>query len=135
MKSRFEGGCLCGEVRYKASTEPVLTVHCCCKDCQKIGGTAHATHSVVPAEAFQIMGKTKIYEKIADSGNLIVRRFCPLCGSALYHTRQGLEGQVVIRTSTLDEPENLTPEKVIYVSSAVSWDCFNPDLPKFEYMS
>ena len=112
-----------------------MTVHCCCKDCRKIGGTGHATHSVVPEHAFEWSGPLTEYEKIADSGNRINRRFCPNCGSAIFHTREGLDGMVVIRASSLDDPEIVVPEKVLYLSSAVSWDKLDPSLPTFDEMS
>ena len=131
----FEGGCLCGSVRYISTTMPSSTVHCCCKDCQKLSGTTHSTHSVIPEAAFKVDGETSIFEKIADSGNLILRRFCPNCGSPLYHTREGLKDKVVIRTSSMDDPEKAKPDKIAYEGSAVSWAYFDPTLPRFKMMS
>lgn len=131
----FEGGCLCEAVRYSSVAEPLTTVHCCCRDCRKIGGTGHATHTVVPDTAFNLTGNVTRYSRTADSGNQIDRYFCPKCGSAIYHTRDGLEGLVVIRTSSMDDPEKAEPERVIYTSSAVSWDYIDPALPAFENMS
>lgn len=135
MEIAFEGGCLCEAVRYTSSVEPITTVHCCCRDCRKIGGTGHATHSVIPIEAFSLTGEVSEFTKTADSGNRISRYFCPLCGSAIYHTRDGMEGLVVLRTSSLDEPELARPDRIIYTSSAVSWDHLDPELPSFEKMS
>jgi len=114
---------------------PLVTVHCCCADCRKLGGTGHATHSVIPEEAFDYTGDVSEYDKVADSGNRINRRFCPHCGSAIFHTRDGMEGLIVLRTSSMDTPELATPERVIYTSSAVSWDYIDPKLPAFEKMS
>lgn len=131
----FEGGCLCGEARYVCRSAPIITVHCCCTDCRKIGGTGHATHTVVPENSFECTGSLTENEKVADSGNQIKRRFCPKCGSAVFHTREGLEGMVVIRASSLDDPEIVVPEKVLYLSSAVSWDKLDPSLPTFDQMS
>lgn len=135
MTVKFEGGCLCGSVRYVSMAMPSVTVHCCCKDCQKLSGTAHSTQSVIPEDAFNVNGETSIFEKIADSGNLVVRRFCPNCGSPIYHTREGLKGKVVLRTSSLDDPEMVKPDKMAYERSAVSWDYIDPTLPRFNEMS
>jgi len=131
----FEGGCLCGKVRYRSEAGPLATVHCYCTDCRRIGGTGHATHTVVPEDAFHLVGKVSEYQRTADSGNQINRRFCPQCGSAIFHTRDGMEGKVVIRTSSLDDPEIAKPDRAIYVSSAISWDHVDPDLPSFEKMT
>lgn len=125
----FTGGCLCGNVRYRCDVEPLATVHCYCSDCRRIGGTGHATHTVIPETAFSITGVVTEYVRKADSGNIINRRFCPQCGSAVYHTRQGLAGKIVVRTSSLDDPELAHPDRAIYVDSAVSWDYVDPGLP------
>ncbi|WP_082035042.1 MULTISPECIES: GFA family protein [Phaeobacter] len=123
------GGCLCGKVRYSSASNPLATVQCYCSDCRRIGGTGHATHTVIPFDAFLLEGAVAEYTKLADSGNRITRRFCPVCGSAIYHTRDGLEGLVVLRTSSLDDPELAPPDRAIYVDSALSWDYVDPDLP------
>lgn len=135
MTVSFEGGCLCGKIRYKSSAMPVATGHCCCSDCRRIGGTGHATHSVIPNEAFSCSGELAEYEHIADSGNHIIRRFCPICASAIFHTRDGLEGMTVIRTSSMDDPELAKPDRVIYTDSAISWDYIDPELPSFGKMT
>lgn len=134
-KKGFNGGCLCGKVRYRSESDPLATVHCYCSDCRRIGGTGHATHTVVPEDAFHLTGRLSEYERTADSGNQINRRFCTHCGSAIFHTREGLEGKVVIRTSSLDDPEIARPDRSIYVGSAISWDHIDSDLPSFKKMT
>lgn len=125
----LDGGCLCGSVRYRCSSKPLATVQCYCSDCRRIGGTGHATHTVLPETEFRFNGEVSEYVKKADSGNLINRRFCPICGSAIFHTREGLEGNVVVRTSSFDDPEQAPPDRAIYVDSVLSWDHVDPNLP------
>ncbi|MEP3279548.1 MAG: GFA family protein [Stappiaceae bacterium] len=135
MKVAFQGGCLCGNVRYNSRANPITTVHCYCTDCRRLGGTGHATHTVIPEEAFDLIGDVSEYQCAADSGNLINRRFCPTCGSAIFHTREGLEGKIVVRTSSMDDPEIAKPDRIIYASSAVSWDHLDPALPTAQKMT
>lgn len=134
MSDKLTGGCLCEAVRYVCETPPRMTVQCYCRDCRKIGGTGHATHSVFVEKAFSLTGEVAEYAKTADSGRTITRRFCPICGSAIFHTREGVEGIVVVRTSSLDDPERVTPQRAIYVSRAVSWDHVDQDLECFDEM-
>ncbi|KZM49250.1 GFA family protein [Labrenzia sp. OB1] len=135
MSRKLTGGCLCEAVRYVCAAPPTVTVKCYCRDCRRIGGTGHATHSVFAQEAFSLTGTVTEFEKTADSGRTINRRFCPICGSALYHTRDGMEGLVVVRASSLDDPESVIPERAIYVSRALSWDPADQELICFEEMT
>ena len=45
------GGCLCGQVRYSGTAEPMFTGVCHCKDCQRETGTAFNIVIAVPQAA------------------------------------------------------------------------------------
>lgn len=130
----FKGGCLCGAVRYESAAEPVLTGHCQCVDCRKSSGSGHCTHAAVPAAGFVVAGAVKLYDRPADSGNLVSRAFCPECGAPLFSRNAGIPGMVFVRASSLDDPEILSPGMVVYASRAVSWDRIGGELPTFATM-
>jgi hypothetical protein len=134
MTTTFEGGCLCGAVRYASTSEPQFTGHCHCIDCRKSSGSGHCTHIVVPRSAFSVSGEARFYERAADSGNMISRGFCPNCGSALYSLNSAMPQTVFIRASSLDDPEVIKPQLVVYASRAPSWDHVDPTLPAFAEM-
>ncbi|WP_458576271.1 GFA family protein [Aliamphritea spongicola] len=46
--------CLCGEIRYECTEQPVMAGHCQCKDCQKISGTGHISSIALPREAWTL---------------------------------------------------------------------------------
>lgn len=117
----LEGGCLCESVRYTAG-EPVLCGHCHCVDCRRTSATGHATHVVVPAEGFSITGELASYERPADSGNLVTRNFCPTCGAAIYSTNSAMPDMIFVRASSLDDPDRISPQMVVYASRAPTWD-------------
>src|SRR5215471_4261660 len=77
------GGCLCGQVRYSGTAEPMFTGVCHCKDCQKETGTAFNIVVAVPQAALSFRGSPKTYTQQGDSGQDVVRRFCPNCGSTI----------------------------------------------------
>ncbi len=76
----LNGGCLCGNVRYSASGEPVVTSICHCQDCKKQTGSAFVEVVAVPQESFSLQGTLQTYTKAADSGRKKSIRFCPGCG-------------------------------------------------------
>ena len=53
MAATRTGGCLCGAVRYESAGEPVFSLHCHCRDCQRSSGTAYIAAMRVPAERAQ----------------------------------------------------------------------------------
>jgi len=134
MTTGFTGGCLCGAVRYACSAEPGLTGHCHCLDCRRSSGSGHCTHVVVPAAALRVEGEVRLYDRPADSGNLVSRGFCPTCGAPLYSTNDGMPGMIAVRASSLDDPEVARPQVVVFASRAPSWDAVAPGLPAFPGM-
>lgn len=134
MSTKFTGSCLCGAVHYECSTEPAFVGHCHCVDCRKSSGTGHGTHVGMPEQAVRVEGEVKIYDQPADSGNIVSRAFCPNCGSAIYSTNSGVPGITFVRASSLDDPEVITPQMIVYASRAASWDHMDPALPTFAEM-
>ena len=129
----FQGGCLCGAVRYEGS-EPGGGGHCHCIDCRKSSGTGHCSHMVVQGDRFQHTGEVKFFDAPTDAGNTVSRGFCPTCGSAIYSTNSSMPGMVFVRASSLDDLEVFTPQVVVYTKRAPSWDLVDPALPSFEEM-
>ena len=34
MPQEHKGGCLCGDIRYRVHSEPLVQCYCCCETCQ-----------------------------------------------------------------------------------------------------
>lgn len=134
MTTEFTGGCLCGEVSYKASGAPKFGGHCHCVDCRKTSGTGHGSHMGMKADDVTIEGAPKRFDKPADSGNIVSRYFCGTCGGAVYSTNSGMPGMTFLRASSLDDPEIFTANMIVYAKMAPSWDVMDTNLPSFETM-
>ena len=134
MSKTISGGCLCGEVRYETSAEPMIAGQCQCVDCRKSSGSGHCSHLGVPEDGFTATGALTSYDKPADSGNIVTRKFCPTCGAAILSTNSGVPGMVFVRASSLDDPEVFQPQLAVYTSRGPSWDKLDPALPSFPEM-
>jgi len=88
----------------------------------------------VPATAFTLSGEVTLYEKPADSGNMVSRGFCPTCGAAVYSLNSGSTDLVFPRASSLDDPEVFKPQLIVYAAKAATWDRMDPNLPAFDAM-
>src|SRR6185436_14542995 len=54
MSSR-EGGCACGEIRYRLASDP-LFVHCChCLNCQRQTGSAFVVNLLIEADRVEVL--------------------------------------------------------------------------------
>jgi hypothetical protein len=131
MKTPFTGGCMCGEIRYKCTAEPIFMGNCHCRDCQQATGTAFAAAILVPRNAVTIVGDVKYYEVTGDSGSIVGRGFCPNCGSRLF-SKPPIPELMGIMAGSLDDPSDFQPMIDFYTASAQPWDYMNPDLPKFD---
>ena len=132
MTAPFTGGCACGAVRYECTAEPLGSINCHCRDCQRASGTAYASVLRVPAASFRVIkGEARFYSVKADSGNTVSRGFCAECGSPLFSRLSGMPEVVGVRAGSLDDPSWHRPAIDIFTASAQPWDYMNPDLPKF----
>ncbi|WP_040629041.1 GFA family protein [Microbulbifer variabilis] len=132
--SNLSGECLCGAVSYTCDSDAVMAGHCQCTDCQKISGAGHISNIAVPKDSLNISGKLTYHEKYAESGNLIIRGFCPHCGSHISAENSGMPQFEFLRAGTLHDLEKFRPSMVVYSGSGASWDYMDPDLSKFEKM-
>ena len=105
----FTGGCLCGEVRVRASGEPDRVGICHCLDCRKHHGALFFAAAIFPREAVAIEGETRYY---------VGRHFCPRCGSSVF-ARSGDE--IEVHLGSLDAPDQLMPTYENWIVRRESW--------------
>lgn len=126
------GQCLCGQVCFTIEAEPLGARMCWCRDCQRIASGSATVNVLFPEEAVAYTGKITTIEKIADSGNRVERGFCPTCGAQLYSKTVVPAGMPMrVRAGTLDDPELIAPQAVIWADSAPSWAPIDPALLRF----
>ena len=117
------GGCLCGQIRYEFSGEPIAAVHCHCTDCQKATGSGFATVFGLALEDVSITGidALKTYTVSADSGQSVTREFCANCGSQLFTQAENNPGFLWIKAGSLDDSGWLEPTDACWTGSARRW--------------
>jgi hypothetical protein len=118
------GACLCGQVRFRITAEPLVSRICWCRDCQHIAGNGTA-NAIFPSDALEISGTPAAFTSTADSGNQVRRRFCANCGSHLFADNTGRPGLTVLRLGTLEDPSFISPSTNIWAASAPAWACLN----------
>jgi hypothetical protein len=89
--------CRCGQLLATTSGEPVRVSVCHCLNCKKRSGSAFAVQARWLADQVSIEGRSKSFEKVADSGNRATFHFCPDCGSDVHYEINGkFDGLIAI---------------------------------------
>lgn len=116
MPGTFEGGCLCGAIRYRIRN-PFGTGYCHCRQCQRMsGGPAIVWACVREPDSALITGSPLVYRSSPQAR----RQFCGACGANLFLLYDDDPGLVLVATGTLDEPARVPPRFHIWAGSATT---------------
>ncbi|HEY8574753.1 MAG TPA: GFA family protein [Devosia sp.] len=130
-KFPVEGGCVCGQVRYRLKALPLSVYNCHCKDCQRFSGAAWSMSMIVRDEDFELLsGQLEQYRRTADSGNIITMNFCANCHGWIWNDPP-TPGIKVARAGTLDDMHWARPVGNIWVDSKAEWADIDPGLVNF----
>ena len=122
------GGCLCGQVRFAVSAEPLQSGYCHCRMCQKNSGAPVVAWVTFPSASFAWMaGRASTYE----SSPRARREFCAHCGSYLVFRTRDYPDEVSINTTSLDQPAAFPPRMHIFTESRVPWLHIHDALPVY----
>jgi hypothetical protein len=127
----FEGGCTCGEVRYRMTSKPMF-VHCChCRSCQRETGASFALNAMIEADRVELLrGEVEVVNTPTDSGKGQKISRCPTCRIAVWSNYAG-SGDAVrfVRVGTLDEPGRIPPDIHIFTRSKQPWIVLPTGMP------
>ncbi|MEN3931569.1 GFA family protein [Microvirga sp. W0021] len=127
-----EGGCSCGQIRYRLKAPPLFTNCCHCTWCQRETGSAFVINSLIENDYLEVVqGVPNKIEIPTLSGKSQTIARCPNCQVALWshYTHKHI---AFIRTGTLDYPQNIEPGAHIYISTKQPWVKLPETTPAFE---
>src|SRR5262249_9996757 len=87
-KLPWEGGCLCGEVRFRISAPPLLTMACHCTGCQKLSASAFSLTMAVPSEGFAVTRGEPVVGGLHGPHRQL---YCPHCKNWIFTQPHGLD--------------------------------------------
>ena len=87
---------------------------------------------VFPGEAVSAEGALTDYQCKANSGNIMHRRFCPVCGTPVFTQSEARPHFLTVSAGTLDDPNLARPAITIWTKMAPSWACIDANLPRYE---
>lgn len=123
----LDGGCRCGQIRFRMIAEPIIT-HCChCRTCQRVAGSAFRVNVMIETERLSItQGEPELHDGALQ---------CPSCRAVIWgYLPQFGQAIAFVGVGMLDEGERLSPEAHYFVRSKHPWVTLPPDVPAFEQL-
>jgi hypothetical protein len=127
-----EGGCACGEVRYRLTSEP-LFVHCChCLNCQRQTGSAFVINVLIETDRVELVSGEPHVVSVPRSGGKKQKIWrCPTCEVALF-SEYTYPTVRFVRAGTLDDPTAVEPDVHIFTRSKLPWVALPESVPAFD---
>ena len=132
MSTTREGGCACGAIRYRLTSDPLFT-HCChCLNCQRQTGSAFVINLLIEADRVELIaGTPQPVNAPRDDGSIQRIYRCPTCRVAV-SSEYGHPAVWFVRGGTLDEPSSIAPDVHIFTRSKLPWFTLPDSAPAFD---
>lgn len=113
--------CSCGQLQIEVRGDSQGIGVCHCLACQRRTGSVFAALAGFAAP-YQVTGTATEYVRIGDQGSSIRFRFCPVCGTNLFHTADGHEQSwVAVAVGGFADPGFPPPEDSVYDCRRHAW--------------
>jgi hypothetical protein len=128
MSESYEGGCLCGQTRFRALGPATNLCFCHCRSCRLASGA--------PLFAWGTFEKTDFaYVRGSPTRNRssaqVWREFCSGCGTALTYAHDRRPAAIDVSLTALDDPGALAPQFHIWTSERLAWVVLGDELPQY----
>lgn len=124
----LQGGCFCGDVRYQTEGRPRFESICHCSMCRRSTGAPLVAWFTVARARFRFVRGTPTSFQSSDQAT---RRFCGRCGTQLTFEHVDYADAVDVTTSSLDDPNAITPRDHTYAADKLAWIRLADGLPEF----
>jgi hypothetical protein len=99
--------------------EPLGVGVCHCLACQRRTGSVFAALAGFAAP-YEVTGRATEYVRVGDQGTAFTFRFCPVCGTSLFHTEPGI-ARVSVAVGAFADPSFPPPEDSVYDCRRHAW--------------
>ncbi|HTO06801.1 MAG TPA: GFA family protein [Myxococcota bacterium] len=112
--------CSCGQLKIRVEGEPRGVGICSCLACQQRTGSVFAALAAFSAP-YEVSGTATEYLRVGDRGSRFVFRFCPVCGSTIFHTEVGHDRSVSVAVGAFADPSFPAPRVSVYDCRRHPW--------------
>ena len=113
--------CSCSQLRIEVEGQPQGVGVCHCLACQRRTGSVFAALASFRAP-FKVFGTATEHVRTGDHGARFRFRFCPVCGTTVFHTEEGFEqSRVAVAVGAFAEPNFPPPQDSVYDCRRHPW--------------
>jgi hypothetical protein len=117
-KPPFSGGCQCGACRYEVIGAPLRLYVCHCTECRRQSASAFGISLIVATQDARLTsGSPSVWQRPTASGARLACKFCPNCGTRLFHQGSDSLDTLSIKGGTLDDGPDLSQVVHIWTAS------------------
>jgi hypothetical protein len=113
--------CTCGQLRLSAEGDPVVVYVCHCQACQRRTGSAFGSGARFQADAVQVEGDTRAFERESDGGVTRTFHFCPICGATVFATTASVPGFITVFVGAFADPTFPPPTVSLFEARRHPW--------------
>jgi hypothetical protein len=128
MEASYEGGCLCGAVRYRVRGVARDLCYCHCRSCRLTSGAHCVAWATFDRERFELLRGALT---LVRSSPPVLRSFCGACGCAIAYATDAAPRELDVTLASLDDARGLAPGYHIWVSHKLPWAALADGLPQF----
>ena len=115
----IQGGCYCGDIRYRGTAAPIHQAMCNCANCRRAAGAQSVAWVTFEVGGFSfVKGEPTRYRTETAAW----RTFCPRCGTSLTYEADDRPNDIDITVGSLDQPEDFPPNKAVFAQERLAWD-------------
>lgn len=123
--------CACGQLCIDVHGEPLGVGVCHCLACQRRTGSVFAALAAYRAP-FIVSGFATEYVRTGDQGSKFRFRFCPVCGSTVFHTEEGEDRFVSVAVGAFADPDFPAPQDSVYECRRHDWVRLPVDITRYD---
>jgi hypothetical protein len=124
--------CSCGQLRIEVQGEPRGVGVCHCLACQRRTGSVFAALARFAAP-YAVSGTATEYVRTGDQGARFTFRFCPVCGTTVFHTEEGHEQSFVsVAVGAFADSGFPAPASSVYECRRHSWVRLPPGIRTYD---
>jgi hypothetical protein len=124
--------CVCGQLKLEIEGELRGVGVCHCLACQQRTGSVFAALAGF-APPYRMIGTATEYVRTGDAGAQFRFRFCPICGSTVFHTEEGFEARgVSVAVGAFADPSFPAPQDSVYDCRRHGWVKLPDDVQAYD---